>query len=67
VRRELADALRAIADWLCSVDHHELVEITDEYGVCRARLALTTDDKHHIDSDYADLPRGWNFRTVEES
>lgn len=66
MRRELAAALRALARRLYRDDHHSTVEITDEYGICRCRLAITTDATHGIDSEFAELPRGWDFHSVEE-
>ena len=66
MRRELADALRRMADWIHTDDRHELVEIVDEWGICRCRLSITTDSHHGIDQEFDALPSGWIFRTEED-
>lgn len=63
MRRELADFLRAVANFIHNDQGHEQVVITDEHGICRCRLGIKIDETHDIDDEQLNLPKGWSITT----
>ena len=66
MRHGLANFLHALANRIYSGEHHDSVEITDEWGICRCRLGIAADETHGVDSEYTLLPEGWTLQSREE-
>lgn len=56
-----AEALHRLATRIHNDGHKELVEIKDEYQVCRCRIEVAGDDLHGVDATFVELPPGWEF------
>ena len=66
MRHALANSLRRLANWIHNDEHHDTVTIVDEWGNCRCRLGIAADESHGVDSEYIQLPNGWELRSREE-
>lgn len=60
VRRWTAGVLDRMARWVYVGDHREVIEIHDEFDVCRCRIAVASDEyAHGVDSASDRLPSDW--------
>jgi len=66
MRHALANSLRRLANWIHNDEHHDTVEIVDEWSVCRCRLGIATDETHGVDSEFTLLPDGWRLESHRE-
>jgi len=66
MRHGLANFLHALANRIYSAEHHDLVEIVDEYENCRCRLGIAADETHGVDSEFVQLPAGWEIHSRRE-
>lgn len=62
MRQWIAACLRELAVRVHNNDHPEIVEIVDEYGICRCFVELTADHAHGVSAAFSELPTGWHFR-----
>ncbi len=62
MRRAIASWLHGMATRIYNADHRELIEVHDEYDICRCRLEVITDDYvHRVEAKLVALPAGWSF------
>ncbi len=62
MRKALANWLHGVATRIHNADRKELIEVHDEYDICRCRLEVITDDAvHRVDVTLVELPAGWRF------
>lgn len=62
LRRWLAGRVEHVARVIYRADHREVVEIRDEFGVCRCKLQIASDEyAHGIDSARDELPSDWEL------
>ena len=65
MRKALAALLQRMATILYCDNHEERIEVVDEYGICRCRLSIITDDVHVVEATHISLPQGWRFEEYE--
>lgn len=62
MRRWLAHQLHTLATRIYNTDHKELVEVRDEYDICRCRIEVVGDDlTHGVEATFDQLPEGWHI------
>lgn len=66
MRKAIASVLHRLANRIYNADHQELIEVRDEYGICRCRLEVVTDEfTHQVEATLVKLPAGWEFEEQE--
>ncbi len=64
MREAIARLLRRIADRIFH-DPREVVEVVDEYNICRWRVMVDA-EAEAIEVGVVELPAGWRFEEYEE-
>ena len=66
MKKEIAAFLHRWAERIYPADRKELIEVHDEYDICRCRLTVVTDEfTHHVEATVVEFPAGWRFEEHE--
>lgn len=60
--RWLARVLHHLANRLYDDERTDRLEVLDEYEIVRCRVDIAGDDTHGLDSEFDELPPGWQVR-----